>query len=195
MILNVEKPMTTDTPTGIQTSIRKDIYSAVLDRMRRWYGQSYIDSGRACLYFMHTGLVTLNLRGIQCVPAAGTALFQIKEMTEDDGDQTPTHFGCEWQGKADNQRVVLPGYNEAEALPEMHCWLWLPKHQELVDFSAGYLPVLAKQMGFNWEIEPPPSFYWARPDSLLPRAVYRPSREATLLAVAKLFAGKERNIR
>jgi hypothetical protein len=173
-----------NTTTPIPDAVRKDIYSGVQRRMERWYGPSHAN-GRACLYWMHAGLVTLSQRGITAYPAAGTAYFQFRPGPDGSKD---THFGFEWQGP-DAGRRFAPG--ESLMPEEIHCWIWLPHHMEVVDFSAGHVPVLAKEMGFEWEIEPPPPFVWGDPRSLLPRFVYYPFRDATQLAMANLIASKK----
>lgn len=168
------------------TEDKPGIYAAVLGRMRQWYGESHITNGKSCLYWMHAGLVTLDLRGIRCLPAAGTAYFQIRK---ENGEDRPTHWGFEWEGAANSERVVLPC--DCTPLPEMHCWIWLPTTNEVVDFSTGALPVIAKEMGYEWELPAPSQYVWDNPNSLLPRYVYKPSRDATRLAVATIFAGKK----
>ena len=159
----------------------------VQDRMRRWYGEGHFATGMACLYWMHAGLVTLQQHEIACVPAAGSAHW---EMQPDDGKMS--HFGFEWQGDPDyEQRRQAALLGDAKPLPEMHCWIWIPKTQEVVDFSAGHVPTLAKALGFEWKAKPPPSYIWARVQSLFPRAVYYPNRDATKVAIQTLVAGQK----
>lgn len=172
-------------PTDWPPSKKDVIYRRVQDRMRRWYGEDKWASGMACLYWMHAGLVTLAQHGIECLPAAGTAQWEIQP---DDGQMS--HFGFEWDGDPNaelRRQVALSG--GSTPLPEMHCWIWIPKTQEVVDFSAGYVPTLAKAMGFEWKAEPPPTYIWARVQSLYPRAIYFPDRDATKLAIQTLVAG------
>ena len=167
------------------TTTQKDaIHRRVQDRMRRWYGEDREKNGMACLYWMHAGMVTLNQHGIQCWPAAGTARFHIQP---DDGKMT--HFSFEWNGDPNaelRRQATLSG--DQTSLPEMHCWIYLPSTEEVVDFSTGHLPTLAKAMGFEWKVTPPPSYIWSRVQSLYPRAIYIPKRDATKLAIATLVA-------
>jgi len=170
------------------TLTQKDaIHQRVIGRMRRWYGENKTTSGMACLYWMHAGLATLMQHGIVGRPAAGTAWWEY-----DPGDPVMTHWGCEWGGDPNDElkrKVILePG---SYALPEMHCWIWLPSTGEVIDFTTGYVPTIAKTMGYEWRphVKPPPPYIWARPESLYPRAVYLPSGDATRLAIQTLVAG------
>lgn len=173
------------------TNTQKDaIHQRVQGRMRRWYGERG-QNGMACLYYMQAGMVELHQHGIDCRAAAGTAHFH---MQPDDGKMT--HFSMVWRGdpKAQERRVAtLTG--DQVPLPEMHCWIYLPSTKEVVDFSAGHVPTLAKAMGFQWKTEPPPPYIWARPESLFPRAIYLPNRDATRLAINILVASHSQGIR
>lgn len=171
------------------TQADKDLlYRRVQGRMRRWYGETAMLNGMACLYWMHAGVVTLLHHNVHAVCAAGSAHWQCQP---DDGKMS--HFGFEWGGDPEHElrrQVILSG--GSIGLPEMHCWIWLPHTQEIVDFSAGHVPTLAKAMGFEWQAElVPPGYIWARVQSLFPRAVYIPNRDATQLAVVKLLAGQK----
>ena len=166
--------------------MKADIFSSVLCRMHSWYGESYITNGMACLYFMHAGLVELAQRGILGTPAAGTAYIQIIDADLDDG-KVPTHFGYEWGGHAEG---AIHAKVEGNPLPEMHCWIWLPTTQEVVDFTTGTAPVMARKLGFKWQTAEPPPFVWDKPIRLLPRFIYGQNRDATRLAVARLVAGQ-----
>lgn len=175
------------------TATQKDIiHQRVQGRMRRWYGEEREKNGMACLYWMHAGLVTLGQHNIEAWPAAGTARFHIQP---DDGKMT--HFSFEWEGDPNaelRRTAVLTGDNQV-ALPEMHCWIWLPDTKEVVDFSTGHIPTLAKTFGFEWKTKPPPPYIWARPESLFPRAIYQPSRDATKLAIQTLVAAHQKGTR
>ncbi len=169
------------------SELTKDrIYERVQRRMRTWYGTVVERSGQACLYYMHAGIVTLRQCNIHAVEACGSAHWQCQP----DNGKDMTHFGFEWGGDPDHElrRQVI---TDKIGLPEMHCWIWLPQTQEVVDFSAGFVPTLAKAMGFEWKVELPPPYYWAGPKSLFPRAVYIPNRDATQLAVVKLLASQK----
>lgn len=167
------------------TNTQKDaIHQRVQGRMRRWYGEDRATCGMGCLYFMQCGLVELKQHNIECIPAAGTAFFKCQE---DDGKMS--HFGFQWGGDPNaelRREQVLTG--DQLALPEMHCWIYLPTTKEVVDFSTGHVPALAKAGGFEWKTAPPPPYIWARPESLYPRTVYLPHRDATRLAITTLVA-------
>jgi hypothetical protein len=171
-----------------QTTAQKDaLFEQVQGRMRRWYGTTMESSGMSCLYYMHAGLVTLERAGIYCIPAAGTAKWQ----KEADTGSNDTHFAFEWAGgEGDLRAALLP--DGKKPMPEMHCWCWLPESQEVVDFSAGFVPELARVLGFQWQ-QPllPPRYIWARPKSLFPRSVYWPNRDATKVAIAMLMASRK----
>lgn len=167
------------------TSTQKDlIYSCVQLRMRLWYGDERGKTGMSCLHWMHCGLIDLWDAGIRCFPAAGSASF---EFQPDDGKMS--HFSFMWNGdpNAEMRRSVVPTAG-AIPLPEMHCWIYLPDSGEVVDFSTGYIPTLAKAMGFEWKATLPPPYIWARPESISPRAIYTPEVDAMKLAV-KMITG------
>lgn len=168
------------------TATQKDaIHQRVIGRMRRWYGNR-AETGMACLYYMQCGMVELHQHGINSVPAAGSASF---EMQPDDGKLS--HFAFQWNGdpNAELRRQAQLTSADAVALPEMHCWIYLPDTREVVDFSTGNIPTLAKTFGFEWKSKPPPPYIFARPESLFPRAIYLPNRDATKLAIRTLVAG------
>lgn len=172
-------------PDSISKESKEMFYLRVAKRMCKWYGKERCASGMACLYWMHAGLVEFHQHMIEAVPAAGTARWEIQP---DDGKMT--HFGFEWNGDPNaelRRQVALTG--GMTPLPEMHCWIWIPKTQEVVDFSAGYVPTLAREMGFEWKAELPPTYIWARVQSLFPRAIYFPNRDATKLAIQTLVVG------
>lgn len=171
---------------AITTADKDKLYDKVQARMARWYGITMERAGMSCLYYMHAGLVTLDQAGIQCVPAAGTAQWQIAPDT----GSNHTYFAFEWGGSKEGARHATISAGKTP-LPEMHCWIWLPQTQEVVDFSAGYIPTIAKALGFTFELPPPPSYIWARPKSLFPRSVYWPNRDATQYAIATLVADRK----
>lgn len=177
--------------TELTTTQKDAIHRRVQGRMRRWYGEERATSGMACLYFMQCGLVELKQHGFDCWPAAGTAHF---EMQPDNGKMS--HFSFEWGGDPNaelRRQATLTG--DQVSLPEMHCWIYLPDTQDIVDFSTGHIPTLAKSMGFEWKVKEPPPYIWARPQSLWPRAIYIPVREATRLAIQTLVASHSKGTR
>lgn len=181
------------TSTELTTTQKDAIHRRVQGRMRRWYGEERGSTGMGCIYWMQTGMVELHRSGINCMPAAGTAHF---EMQPDDVKNV-THLTFEWGGDPNaelRRTAVLTGDNQV-ALPEMHCWIWLPDTKEVVDFSTGHIPTLAKTFGFEWKTKPPPPYIWARPESLFPRAIYQPSRDATKLAIQTLVAAHQKGTR
>lgn len=136
-----------------------------------------MDSGSACLQWMEVGLVYLRAHDIEAIPACGNASFQLKA---DDG-VSDNYLSFEWQGEAATARAVPV---KGEPLPEMHCYIWLPKRKEIVDFSVRYLPRFAEKIGFQFEPGfEPPDYYWGDPNRLAPRAIYIPNVDATKLAL------------
>lgn len=160
-------------------SMNKDrIYAEVLDAMQSRYSDEFT-SGTGCLYFMHTGLVVLKAHGINAMPAAGSAHW---EMQPDDG--CTTHFGFAWNSPDNGQcrRLELP--QGKKPLPEMHCWCFLPETEHVVDFSTASIPTLAQRMGHTWNVERrPPPYIWDHWRALMPRAIYIQEMEATIEAV------------
>lgn len=170
------------------TATEKDlIYWHVKQRMTQWYGDERGKTGMSCLHWMHCGLLELCNADIRCWPMAGSASFEFQPVQPDDGKMS--HFSFMWNGdpNAESRMQVAPTAG-AIPLPEMHCWIYLPDSGEVVDFSTGYIPTLAKAMGFEWKVTPPPPYIWARPESISPRAIYTPEVDAIKLAV-KMITG------
>lgn len=169
--------------TDLSATQKDAIHQRVIKRMERWYGHGGQD-GMSCLYLMQVGLVELKQHGIEGWPVAGSAHLEIQS---DDGKMT--HFGFEWCGAPNSElRREQPLTGDQVSLPEMHCWIYLPDTREVVDFSTGHVPVLARAVGFEWKAALPPPYIWAQPQSLWPRAIYVPKREATRLAIQTLVA-------
>ncbi len=101
----------------------------------------------------------------------------------------PTHLTYQWGGPVNEERRVAALYTAETAMPEMHCWVWIPKTKEVVDFSVGELPIAAEQLGLKWETDKPPPYYWAPPQTLVPQAYYFPNRDATAYAMRIIFSG------
>lgn len=148
------------------------------------YGPVILD-GSSCLYFMELGLTVLERSGIRCIPACGTARFQMRKYVE--GEDKPTHLSFEWNtpsGGEYGEAKAAPISRTATALPEMHCFIFLPDTQEIVDFSTRSIPRFAERIGFKFEPEfVPPTYYWEHPAVLHPVAMYIPNVDATKLAI------------
>lgn len=170
--------------TELTATQKNLIHLHVRQRMARWYGDERGNTGMSCLYWMQCGMIELQLFGIRSLPMAGSASF---EFQPDDGKMS--HFSFIWNGdpNAEMRRSVVPTAG-AIPLPEMHCWIYLPDSGEVVDFSTGYIPTLAKAMGFEWKATLPPPYIWARPESISPRTIYTPEVDAIKLAV-KMITG------
>lgn len=156
---------------------KKRIAEEVGTIMHSMYGEE-ADTGSACLQWMDTGLMVLRAHDIEAIPACGSGQFQMRSEVGHDGD---THLSFMWGGGPEPERTVpvsgLP-------LPEMHCFIWLPKRMEIVDFSVKYLPRFAERVGFKFdEGFVPPDYYWENPNVLAPRAIYIPNVDATKLAI------------
>lgn len=129
---------------------------------------------------MHVGIVTLVRNKISCTPMAGTAKFRMTPMNYT-GDG-PTHVGMVWNG-GDGWRLSSHVKPEDFVLPEMHCWIWDKQNMEVVDFSAGEIPLMAKAIGLEWSCPKPPKYYWSHPSIISPDAIYIPHLDATRLAL------------
>lgn len=154
---------------------KDEVFAAVQKRMLEWYGP--FTTGGRCLYWMHTGLATLfHEFKILAQPAAGSAGW-------DWGD-------AQWEfifGSEPDARTY--GDPSASPLPEMHCWIYLPITQEVIDFSMCELAQTIRAITReDWNVKVP-RYIWSKPEALHPSAIYIPNRAATTLAVAAISAG------
>ena len=130
-----------------------------------------------CLQRATVGSMLLAQRGVRAIIQAGSASWPCIDLALDDG-KMDTHFSYQW---AIGQNID-PATVE-DQLPEMHCWLAIPKTRELVDFSMGEQPRLAAlTAGLTWTGPLPPEYLWT--DSLPEGVYYEPNAEAIRLAVA-----------
>lgn len=173
----------------------QEMYQKACAQMEDWYPHlnEVVDGCARCLYWMHVTCAVLSKAGIGCVPCAGSASFLIVPPELDDG-VSPTHFSFMWETPPGGVMRTLADSiakgKQVTALPEMHCWNYLPATQEIVDFSAGTIPAMAERMGFKWQTPKLPPFLWRRPTSLLPAAIYTPNRDAAQLAMRIIRSGQ-----
>jgi hypothetical protein len=67
-------------------------------------------------------------------------------------------------------------------MPEMHVWVGIPSTGEVVDLTTCYLVKQAHmRAGINWTADLPPDYLWSNQPPM--GVVYRPNRDATLLAM------------
>jgi hypothetical protein len=154
---------------------KQEIYERAMRTFTEWYGErKMLDSG-ACLYLNQVAMREIALTGERVILQAGTMLWRIVPNSADDG-RLATHFGYQFGlDEPFSQAAMAEG-----GLPEIHIWCALPDYRELVDFSTGYLPQVAKkQHGYTWWTEAPPAYVWGRPPA---DAFYEPSREAIRFA-------------
>lgn len=138
------------------------------------------DCGGACLFAAAAMQVCAARAGHRLVVQAGTMSWLMVAPALDDG-VGPTHFTFEWDPTSPlSLAAVAAGY-----LPEIHIWLGDPVTHEVVDITTRDFPRLAKLMEMpEWSAPEPPDHLWQR--QLPPEAVYRPNRDATLYAHAKM---------
>src|SRR5271169_3782454 len=151
---------------------KQSIFEAARATMLDWYGYELSQKG-ACIYWNQCAMRELYLRGHKPVLQAGDMLWRIVPTAQDDGT-VATHFGYEWTPQDPfSQQAMTAGL-----LPEVHIWCGLLDTQDLVDFSTGTLPQVAKeQHGYDWHTDKPPEYVFGRPSD---DAFYRPNIEATL---------------
>ena len=130
-----------------------------------------------CLYYAHATAAVLWQRGHEAVIQAGSLQWPRVKRSEDDG-VIDTHFAYEWTPGAWDSRLSMALGN----LPEMHVWVGLVDHQEIVDFTTRHLRASASQRGMVWTATVPPPYLWCRADQLPDWVVYQPNREATIYA-------------
>ena len=130
-----------------------------------------------CLHHALAIISVAKAHGVRLVLQAGTAYWQRMEPWQDDG-VSPTDFGYEWEWSVMTQHRIAAGM-----LPELHAWAADPATHELVDITAGYFPAQCRMLiGKDWPGMEPPEWFWGSQLELPAQAIYRPNREATLVA-------------
>jgi hypothetical protein len=130
-----------------------------------------------CLYIAHHAVSVLQKHGQYAVIQAGSLQWPRLRPEDDDG-VVDTHFSYMWSPLTPASVVAM----EAGQLPEMHVWAGLPDEQIIVDFSTRHLPTAAARLGMAWTAAEPPQYLWCSARAVPAAVVYRPNREATLLA-------------
>jgi hypothetical protein len=153
---------------------KQRLYDKAKEKLIAWYGSGSAGQG-ACLYWTQVGLIELQQAGFRVVLQAGQMSWPMVAPELDDG-RIATHFSYMWSPDTEQSHAAIA----AGKLPEMHTWVALPITGELVDFSTGLFPTLARdRCGAQWTAAPPPLFLWGRPPD---GVIYRPNRQATLYA-------------
>lgn len=162
---------------GIISNIREGFtgYVNSLDRI--------VPPEQGCLYWALLSCAVLSRHGQRAILQAGSSCWPRLRPEQDDGlATTATHFSYVWTPTAEDS---IRAWNEDGYLPEMHVWCGLPDTQEIVDVTTCYLKQqCANLLGSDWPGDEPPDFLWSRVDQLPDRVLYRPNREATILALA-----------
>lgn len=156
------------------TQAEKDrIVGEVRARMRTWYSGPNLEA--ACLYWAGMVCHVLHARGVRAILQAGTHMWPC--MGEDDG-VSATHFSYVWEPDHPLSVNALA----AGGMPEMHVWVGVPATGEIIDVTTCYLVKQARvRAGINWTAPAPPDYLWSsKPPT---GVVYRPNREATMLAM------------
>lgn len=163
---------------------RDSIFDKTRELIADWQGPDFLSSGQGCLYWMAVGIaVIVRQTNLNPIPQAGSVSWPIITPEMDDG-KVATHFSMLWD--TPDAEAIGKGMASVSiggiALPEMHCWIGIPTTNDLVDFSAGHIPVIAKKCGFEWRAPVPPKYIWSKPSKLPDRVYYEPNRDATILA-------------
>lgn len=152
------------------------IVADIHNRFTRWFRGRRVDA--ACLYWAALTRDYLNERyDVGAELRAGTACWRFN--AHDDG-HTPTHFSYVWDPDSPLSRAML----ERGLLPEMHCWVSIPRTGEVVDLTTRYLVFRAAQAGMKWTAPEPPPFLWT--DKLPDGVIYAADTLATTFAGALL---------
>ena len=130
-----------------------------------------------CLYYAHHTVATLRRHGYDAVIQAGSLQWPRLKPEDDDG-VVNTHFSYMWSPLTPASVVSMANGN----LPEMHVWAGLVREQILIDFSTRHLTAAAAALGMPWTAAEPPTHLWCSAAALPAGVVYRPDRDATVLA-------------
>jgi hypothetical protein len=150
---------------------------------------AHIEAQAGCVLWAEaTRQVLREQLGIQSFLQAGTANWPIIPDDLDDG-VCCTHFGYVFE-----KDVAFQRFNQG-LLPELHAWVVVPEHEEIIDLTTGYQPLQCKRM-IGKEFHPrvlPPSYLWCKWNNLPDGWRYRADPIAT--AMASLLIQKERTER
>lgn len=152
------------------------IVADIHNRMTRWFVGRRVDA--ACLYWAALTRDYLNKHyDVGAELRAGSMSWRFN--AHDDG-RSATHFTYLWDADSPLTRAML----ERGLLPELHCWVEIPRTREIVDLTTRYLVFRAARAGIKWTAPEPPPFVWTAelPDD----AVYSPDELATTFAGALL---------
>ena len=128
-----------------------------------------------CLYYAHHTARILCQHGYKAVIQAGS--LQWPRLKDDDG-VSATHFSYMWSPNDLASQVSA----RMGGLPEMHVWAGIVDQQQLVDFSTRHLVKAAEVLDLYWTAAAPPQYLWCPASQLPEGVVYRPDRDATILA-------------
>jgi hypothetical protein len=131
----------------------------------------------SCLFYANAVAGVLHRHGRNVVLQAGSLQWPRLKPEENDG-QVATHFAYMWSPTTPESIASIFHGN----LPEMHVWCGEPETQILIDFSTRNFTMAAAKLGLAWTAPEPPKYLWTSVATLPPGVVYRPIREATLLA-------------
>lgn len=127
-----------------------------------------------CLYWAYFGVYELLRCGVRAVLQAGDAAWlRVSKEAYDAGEQH-THWAYIWSPETPWSQLAM----QNGCLPECHVWLGLPDQQQIVDFTTGSWPRLAKEAGVEWSGASPPKFFWGGFQDLPDYTLYRPQVEA-----------------
>ena len=142
----------------------------------------------ACLLWASAVGEILKGMGIKSAIQAGTAHFRINHPDRDNDEGQPNAFSYTYH---ENEAM---GHLFKGEFPEMHCWLYIPETEEIVDTTTGFQPAQMKKMiGREWDAEIlPPEHLWITVQELmddpLSRFTYIADKGACLIAMAKLVS-------
>lgn len=114
---------------------------------------------RSCLLSALLGAVLLQRRGQHAVLQAGSAYWHYK--AEDDGGTTHYSYVFDPKHPRSAQRLA------EGRLPEVHCWIGLPRDKEIIDITTRHLPALVQEaLNVPWTTPQPPDFFWGNMEDL-----------------------------
>lgn len=146
-----------------------------------------VPPGMRCLYWTMIGLAMVHrCAAVEKVEVrAGSAQFRC--VADKDSNGGATHMSYIWGGIPGQPPTILAKETDkVRAMPEMHCWIWLPDYSVIVDYSACEVPIAGKLAGLPWSYKLPPKVIIGTAEELYPDYLYMANPDATLLAMAMM---------
>jgi hypothetical protein len=153
------------------------------DYFAQWKSANQPDAqeSRMCLYWSVLAQQYLKRKGHKAIVAAGSMSWPKINLPDEDDGVCCTHYSYVWEPDSLETALMILTHQ----MPEMHCWVVLPKRQEILDVTTRYIRGLHDALDgqSKWTAPDPPDYLWCRWDELPPNVIYNPSRSAVDLVV------------